>query len=124
LTDRLLTLTRLSREEGLVTLALHATSNNDTIGFEINVIMHYVYDDVDENEMEMMSIYPNPTHGAIFIGANNDLLIQQVEVFNVTGQMVLSSSKTEINMSELESGMYFIRVTADDRIVIRSIVKQ
>ena len=86
--------------------------------------MHYVYDDVDDNAMVMISVYPNPTQDVIFVGANDGLPIQQVEVFNVTGQKVISSTETEINVSALESGMYFVRVTADDRIVIRSIVKQ
>ena len=126
LNGRLLRLTRLSSEEALVTLVLHATSNGQTIGFEINAIMHYVYDGVDENEMGTISIYPNPVRDFIFVGVNNDMPIQRVEVFNVSGQMVFSSidTGTEIDVSELDSGMYIIRVTTDDRIVIRSIVKQ
>lgn len=124
LRGRMLRLTRLSSEEGEATLVLRATSHGQTIDFEINVIMHYVYDDVDDNVMVMISVYPNPTQDVIFVGANDGLPIQQVEVFNVTGQKVISSTETEINVSALESGMYFVRVTADDRIVIRSIVKQ
>ena len=124
LRGRMLRLTRLSSEEGEVTLVLRATSHGQTIDFEINVIMHYVYDAVDDNEMVMISVYPNPTQDVIFVGANDGLPIQRVEVFNVTGQKIFSSMETEINVSALESGMYFVRVTADDRIVIRSIVKQ
>ena len=121
---RLLKLTRLSGEEGEAIIVLRATSHNQTIEFEINVIMHYVYDGVDERETGTISVYPNPAHDFIFVGAINDLAAQRVEIFNLTGQMVISSTATEINMSELESGMYFVRVTADDRVVTRCIVKQ
>ena len=117
-------LTRLSGQEGEAVLALRATSDGQTIDFEINVVMHYVDDGVDENEMEMISVYPNPTHDVIYVGANNDLTVQRVEIFNVTGQIVMSSTESVINVSELRSGMYIVRVTADDRMVIRSIVKQ
>ena len=117
-------LTRLSGQEGEAVLALRATSDGQTIDFEINVVMHYVDDGVDENEMEMISVYPNPTHDVIYVGANNDLAVQRVEIFNVTGQIVMSSTESVINVSELRSGMYIVRVTADDRMVIRSIVKQ
>jgi hypothetical protein len=114
-------LTRLSSEEGEAVLVLQATSHGQTIDFEINVIMHYVYDAVDEDVMGIISVYPNPTQGVIFVGAKS---VQRVEVFNVTGQMVMSSTEPVINVSELGSGMYFVRVTADDSMVVRSIVKQ
>ena len=124
LNNHLMRLTRLSGEEGEAVLVLCATSDGQAIDFEINVVMQYVDDDVDENEMERVSVYPNPTHDVIFVGANNDLSVQRVEVFNVTGQKVMSSTESVINVSELEAGMYFVRVTADDRMVIRTIVKQ
>jgi hypothetical protein len=114
-------LTRRSGEEGEAVLVLQATSHGQSIEFEINVIMQYVYDAVDEEAMEMISVYPNPTQGVVFVGAKS---VQRVEVFNVTGQMVLSSTEPVIDVSGLGSGMYIVRVTADDRMVIRSIVKQ
>ena len=120
----LMRLTRLSGEEGEAVLVLRATSDGQAIDFEINVIMLYVDDDVDENEMERVSVYPNPMYDVIFVGTNNGLSVQRVEVFNVTGQKVMSSTESVINVSELEAGMYFVRVTADDRMVIRTIVKQ
>ena len=124
LDSHLMMLTRLSSREGEAVLVLRATSDGQTIDFEINVVMHYVDDGVDENEMEMISVYPNPTQDVIYIGANNDLSVQRVEVFNVTGQKVMSSTESVINVSELGAGMYIVRVTTDDRIVIRSVVKQ
>ena len=124
LLGRLLRLTRLSGEEGEANLVLRAASDGQTIDFEVNVIMHYVYDGIDEKEMETISIYPNPARDIVFVGANNSLPVRRIEVFNVTGQMIISSTETEINVSELESGMYFVRVTADDRMVTRCIMKQ
>ena len=124
LLGRLLRLTRLSGEESEATLVIRASSHGQSVEFEINVIMHYVYDGIDEKETETVSVYPNPTQDVIFVEANNNMAGQCVEIFSLTGQMVLSSTKTEIDVSELESGMYVIRVTADDRIVTRCIVKQ
>jgi hypothetical protein len=83
LRGRILRLTRLSSEEGEAVLALQATSHGHTVDFEINVVMHYVYDDVDDDEAVMISIYPNPTHDVIFVEAK---AVQRVEVFNVAGQ--------------------------------------
>ena len=124
LAGHLLRLERLSGEEGEATLVLRATSDNQSIEFEINVIIHYVYDAVDEKEMGTLSVYPNPAHDILFIGANGNLAVQRVEVFNVIGQKVISSIETEINVSELESGVYHVRITADDKMVTRRFVKK
>jgi hypothetical protein len=124
LRGNLLRLTRLLSEEGEAVLILRAISDGQTIDFEINVVMHYVDDGVGENEVDRISVYPNPMRDVMYVGANNDLSVQQVEVFNVAGQKVISSTESVINVSELRSGMYVVRVTTDDRIVIRSIVKQ
>ena len=124
LNDRLLTLTRLSGEEGWATLVFRATSDGQTIDFEINVILHYVYDGMAEKETETISVYPNPMRDVLFVGTNNGQSVQCVEVFNVTGQRVISSTETEIKVSELGAGVYFVRVTIDDKIMIHRIVKQ
>lgn len=124
LAGRILRLTRLSGEEGEAILTLRALSNGQTVDFEINVIMHYVYDGVDENEMETITVYPNPMRDVFFVGTDNGQSVQCVEVFNVTGQSVISSKGTEINVSELGAGVYFVRVIVDDKMTIRRIVKQ
>ena len=124
LRGRILRLTRLSSAEGEAELVLRATSHGESIDFVINVIMHYVYDGVDDNEMAKLSVYPNPVHDVIYVGTNEGVALQRVEFFDVTGKMVVSSAENEISVSGLESGMYFVRITTDDRIVIRSIVKQ
>jgi hypothetical protein len=124
LNDRLLRLTRLSGEESEAVLVLRATSDGQTIDFEINAILHYVYDGMDEKEMETISVYPNPMCNVLYVGTNNGRFVQCVEVFNVTGQRVISSTETEINVSELGAGVYFVRVTIDDKMIIRRIVKQ
>jgi hypothetical protein len=123
LLGRLLRLTRLSNEGNEATLVLRASSNGQSVEFEIHVIMHYVYDGVDENEMETITVYPNPMRDVLFVGTNNGLSVQCVEVFNVTGQRVISSTESEINVSELGAGVYFVRVTVDDKMIIRRIVK-
>ena len=124
LNGNLLTLTRLSSEEGEAILILQATSNGQFVDFGIHVVMHYVYNDVDESESETMSIYPNPAHDFIFVEENLNLPLQSVEIYNVTGQKVISSTETEINVSGLESGVYFVCVVAEGKTVTQRIVKQ
>ena len=119
-----MTMMRQSREEGEATLLIRAMSDGQAVEFEVHVVMHYVFDGIDEDAMEAISVYPNPVRDVVFVEANHGSSVLRVEVFNVTGQMVFSSTDTEINVSEWESGVYIVRVTAADKIVIRRILKQ
>ena len=120
LSGTVLSMTRLSREEGVATLVIRAISNGQSVDFEVNVVMHYVFDGLDENETEPIKVYPNPAHDVIFVGTNKEL---SVEVFNLAGQKVFTSTETEINMSGWEMGVYFVRITTDGKTVTKRIVK-
>ena len=67
---------------------------------------------IEENDDVMISVYPNPAHDFIRIdvGANHYSPVQCVEIYSVTGQLMISSTENKINVSGLEPGMYFVRV--------------
>ena len=73
-----------------------------------------------------MSIYPNPVSGKLFIEAGD--AISLVEVYNLTGTMLLNqecnSEKVEIEVSELQSGIYFIKMMTNNTIETRRFVKE
>ena len=76
---------------------------------------------VDENDDMAISVYPNPAHDFITIRANNDLPLQS-DLYSVTGQKVLSSTENEINVSDLESGIYFVRINCGDNIITERVI--
>ena len=69
------------------------------------------------------SIYPNPTNGIINIKIDKN--IKLIEVYNLQGQKVASNKFNEINISSLNSGIYFIKITTDKNLIgIKKIVKK
>ena len=74
---------------------------------------------IEENENVMISIYPNPAHDNLFVNAAN---IQRVEMYSVTGQLVLSSTDNELNVSGLEPGVYFIRVNCGTNVLTERVI--
>lgn len=120
--NKVLTLTRLSREEGLANLVIRAISDSQYVDFEIDVTINFVPDGVDENEMEMISVYPNPAQDFIRVETQLIASVQRVEIYNVTGQMMLSTTDTEINVSELPEGVYFVAVLAENQKFVERIV--
>ena len=87
----------------------------------VGVIHDLAHFDVHENIADVVALYPNPVKDRLTIKVEN---FQSVEVFNVVGQQVLTSTEAVVDMSGLQQGIYFIRVAADGKSVVKRIVKQ
>ena len=122
MSGKTLNLTRISREEATADLVMRATSNGLHVDFNIHVIINYVPDGVDENEMAKISVYPNPTHDYIHVETCHGASVQRVEIYSITGQKVLTSTETEINVSALPKGVYFVTVFAENQKIVEKIV--
>jgi len=61
----------------------------------------------------IFSYYPNPVKNTLTLNAQNE--ISNVAVFNMLGQEVIRTApnavSNEVNMSNLQSGAYFVQVT-------------
>lgn len=87
----------------------------------------YMMDDepisVKEYELDIVSIFPNPTVNSISIISNKEVFL--IQILNAQGQLVVESNKTEnIDVSMLSMGVYLVRAKTDDSIFIGRFVKQ
>jgi len=79
--------------------------------------------------LESITIYPNPTTGELII-ENGELKIENVEIYDVYGRKLSSNhhiitlSHHKIDISHLQSGVYFVKVITDAGEVTKKIVKQ
>lgn len=66
-----------------------------------------------ENELasSKISIYPNPANDKITVAGAD---IKSVEIVNLNGETVLSSTTSNINISDLASGIYVVKI-ADNK---------
>ncbi|HIB37804.1 T9SS type A sorting domain-containing protein [Mesonia sp.] len=72
-----------------------------------------------------VNLYPNPTSGLVSIQNNSALQIENVEVYSITGQKVLTLTSTQIDLSTLNSGVYFVKLIAEEGTSItKKVVKQ
>lgn len=53
-------------------------------------------------------LYPNPAADAVSVSLETEL--KQIEIYSLQGQKVLTSSQAEINISNLPSGLYLVKV--------------
>ncbi len=93
-------------------------------GFDLDavgVIHDLAHFDVPEYQSEVVTLYPNPVKDRLTVKAEN---LQSVEVYNLVGQQVVTSSASVIDFSDLNEGVYFVRVTADGKTITKRVVKQ
>ena len=64
--------------------------------------------DISNSEMLDFSFYPNPANEVITLNQDNC----NTRIYAVTGQLVKTSNYRHIDISELNSGVYFIRIEA------------
>ncbi|MGS2727298.1 aryl-sulfate sulfotransferase [Psychroserpens sp. BH13MA-6] len=78
---------------------------------------------VQDVAMSNVTIFPNPTSHSIQINSQFD--IDLIEVYSLVGQKVIvSKNQTSIDLSNLDSGVYFIKVYSDSRNYSQRIIKQ
>ena len=67
---------------------------------------------VNDSAQEVVSIYPNPTNGILYINSNTTII--KAQIYNQLGQLVFSENNPEgidtdsINIKGLSIGLYFI----------------
>lgn len=81
---------------------------------------------IDENENDqLLVIYPNPTSSSLTIESNNLMDFQNVELRDVTGRLILvenvSGTKMNINLSQIANGNYIIHVLGTEKTITRKI---
>jgi photosystem II stability/assembly factor-like uncharacterized protein len=71
-----------------------------------------------------LKVYPNPTNNQITI--ESELDIKEISITDFTGKTLktIISNFHRINVSELPSGIYFIKIITDARTMTQKIVKQ
>ena len=89
---------------------VYATDGKPVVGELCNVYVD-CSDAVEEMDQNRVSVYPNPTWSQIEI---DGVEVARVEVFNALGQCVMTSHQQVVDLSELETGMYFVRIESND----------
>lgn len=64
---------------------------------------------VIEAGLANLMAYPNPVEDVLFIGQDNTVLYD-IQLYGTDGQLISSSRGYRVDMSDLPTGMYFIRV--------------
>ena len=76
-------------------------------------------------------VYPNPTSDALFVDNSMGLIIDKIELIDMSGRVVMSAEKgsfnnalAELNVSNLTTGVYTVKMTAGQTSFNQRLIKQ
>lgn len=122
LNGKVLTITRLEEDAATADLTLRATSDGQSIDFNIHVIVNE-YVGVEEDFVDL-KLYPNPCKGQLHLKVdNNDSF--EYHIYNQMGQRVATGwsqvQETMVDLSHCPGGIYFVSVIQNGKRFVKSV---
>ena len=72
-------------------------------------------------ESTPVAVYPNPATDKVTVLVDN---ISRVEVLDISGRVIATTTEHEVNIADLESGVYFFRVITPQGTYSQRVVKK
>ena len=69
------------------------------------------YNAVEEVEAATVSVYPNPATEVLYVNAEN---LNKVEIYDMTGRNVMTTTMSVVDLRGMETGVYFVTVRTDN----------
>lgn len=80
-----------------------------------------------ESESPLLTIYPNPSSGIFNIKVNNGSFINDIQVFNLEGEIIASlksnTDKIALDISNQPTGIYTFTIHSDGKMLTQKIIK-
>jgi len=107
---------------GIYHASITATDNGTPVGIATrNFVFEVIYEQAaSANEINRPSykVYPNPTNDLINITISDSDKNFQIELMDLSGQLILSeSNKNELNLNHLSNGVYLLKISLEDQLI-------
>jgi len=70
-----------------------------------------------------LSVSPNPAKDVITISNSSNVVINSAEITDVNGRIVKNATSSQINISDLNAGVYFLKITTDQGVGTTKVIK-
>ena len=94
-----------------------------TISENASYVANFGTVDIEEApEVQNLSVYPNPTNGVVTISEYD---VNKVEIYDGVGKKVREyTSQRVLDLSDLSSGEYILRITLPQGVAVRKVIKR
>ena len=101
-----------------VTVSDGNTTESASVSFTVNDNTN-----VGEISAENVNVYPNPASSIVNIGGLGDFANLEISMVSLQGQVVMTVvNALEINVKDIESGVYFLNINCDGTQIVKRIV--
>jgi len=76
---------------------------------------------INETASLDLVVYPNPTSGSIHV--STDAVVEKIQVFSMSGELLKTELNSVINISESAAGSYLLQITTSKGITSRRVAK-
>ena len=112
---------------GTASYNLACFKQNDTIKYVDNPscsTCFCVVSGIKEQNADVISVFPNPTHDLLYIKTDKPYKSINVELMDAKGTLIYSKPflETPINVSDIINGIYFLRLVIDNEPVVKKVI--
>ena len=104
------------------------TGTTETGSYEVKVTPQTTLSITDNSLDNLVVLYPNPAKDKINISLSNTLNIATTNVYDVTGKLILSknlnNAESQMDVSQLQTGIYFIKIETENASITKRFIKQ
>ena len=80
---------------------------------------------VNQNSIGEVKVFPNPCSSEFVYITSSSQENKNIEIFNILGKNVLNTTITDrINVSSLDSGVYLLKITEGDNLLMKKLVSR
>lgn len=123
-------LTALNAETNIIfRIVFHSDGSVNQLGANVDDFVINGVLSAESFEVNQIAVYPNPSRG-IFNIAFGNLNPTKMEVYDITGKLILqknkleiSDNRTNIDLSNASNGIYFIKIATENNTITKRIIK-
>ena len=107
-----------------------ATNGNIAYNHDITTLVGSIQEcedlNVSNNQLNLeINIYPNPVKNILQVENNANIVINNIEIFTLLGKQVKKETTnfSQLNLSNINQGIYFIKINTDKGMLTKKIIK-
>ena len=124
-TEQTTTISNINIENNVDILFESNSTGSNRVRFDDLSWTCYTALSVNDFELESVKMYPNPIESMLYLDLNSELETS-IEIYNILGKQVFLSTilgDSEINLEELSSGMYIVKLTQGNASITKKLIK-